>query len=115
VYTWKLRPSGEKTELERSYPVPIEVYEMRVLASVSLIAVDSSNRKLLERVWGRKRTMTGRCCGSEGRWQKVDLTEQNEFKGEEWNALAVWELMGDALYNLKALARRDIHISPNPS
>lgn len=24
--TWKLRPSGEKTELVRSYPVPIDVY-----------------------------------------------------------------------------------------
>jgi hypothetical protein len=24
--TWKLRPSGEKTEFVRSYPVPIEVF-----------------------------------------------------------------------------------------
>lgn len=27
--TWKLRPSGEKTELVRSYPVPIDVYGQR--------------------------------------------------------------------------------------
>jgi hypothetical protein len=26
--TWKLRPSGEKTELERSYPVPIDVLKI---------------------------------------------------------------------------------------
>jgi hypothetical protein len=25
MHTWKFRPSGEKTELDRSYPVPIEV------------------------------------------------------------------------------------------
>lgn len=25
ISTWKLRPSGEKTEFERSYPVPIDV------------------------------------------------------------------------------------------
>lgn len=25
--TWKLRPSGEKTEFERSYPVPMDVYD----------------------------------------------------------------------------------------
>ena len=25
--TWKFRPSGEKMELERSYPVPIDVYD----------------------------------------------------------------------------------------
>ena len=26
--TWKFRPSGEKTEFVRSYPVPIEVYKV---------------------------------------------------------------------------------------
>ena len=28
--TWKLRPSGEKTELDKSYPVPMEVWLLLV-------------------------------------------------------------------------------------
>lgn len=30
--TWKFRPSGEKTEFVRSYPVPMDVYSKAMLA-----------------------------------------------------------------------------------
>ncbi len=32
--TWKLRPSGEKMELARSYPVPIDVWPKRELSKL---------------------------------------------------------------------------------
>jgi hypothetical protein len=37
VRTWKFRPSGEKTEFERSYPVPIDVY---VEGSISINLIE---------------------------------------------------------------------------